>query len=148
MCNRKCDKCGKCVPAGYCYCDECREVADDERWSKLPKVKWNGEGGIYSEAYDEYFWDEDAAEEWLVEHDLKSWDALRLVICEPRHASPLSVDTWEDELPDEGGPPAWLEDAIEEFNEKIKDQPPMSYEPVGRAVDTSDWELPKEDDDV
>lgn len=150
MCSRKCDKCGKCVPSGYCYCDECREVADAEHWARLPKKKWGGEGMIYSDAYSEYFADVDSLDEWILEHGLiESYDDLRLVICTPTYAHPLSSDSWEDELPNDGEDvPDWLGDAIDEFNKALEGKPPLSYQPGNVAVDTSDWEIPKEDDDV
>jgi hypothetical protein len=124
-------------------CNECHEAKVIERWAKLPKVKWDGEGGIYSEAYDEYFWDEESALEWLYDHDLKDWDALRLVICEPVHAKPLDPDQWSDDIPDDSDCPEWLLDAIGEFNKKLEGQAPLSYEPGNQAVDTSGWEIPK-----
>jgi hypothetical protein len=108
-------------------CNECHEAKVIERWAKLPKVKWDGEGGIYSEAYDEYFWDEEGA-------------------LEPVHAKPLDPDAWFDDIPDDGDYPEWLLDAIGEFNAKLKGQAPLSYEPGNQAVDTSGWEIPKEDD--
>jgi hypothetical protein len=120
-----CMRCGAVGRSPHQHiCDECHEDASAKRWAKLPKVKWNGEGGIYSDTYDEYFYDEESAAEWLYDHDLNDWDALRLVICEPVHAKPLDPDQWSDDIPDDSDCPEWLLDAISEFNEKLEGQAP------------------------
>lgn len=151
MSKDKCCRCGVGVDQGRAWCDKCAESKAAERWAKLPKAEWDeGAGPIYSDAYDEYFWFQDLAYDFAHEHEIKDWDDMRLVICKPQYATPLSSDHWEDELPNDGEDvPDWLEEAVAEFNEKLKGQAPLSYEPCGKyAVDTSDWELPKEDDDA
>ena len=148
--NDRCNKCGCHNATGLQLCEPCREKEAAERWAKLPKVKWDGEGMIYSEVYSEFFADVDSLDEWIIDHGLiESYDDLRLVICEPAYAHPLRSDSWQDDLSDDDElVPDWLEDAIEAFNEAVKDQPPLSYQPGNMAVDTSGWELPKEDADA
>lgn len=139
------------VAANRQLCSGCSDLRDKERYDKLPRVKWNGEGMLYSDAYSEFFQSIEDAEEFLDDRnaDLSDGDLtmadMRLVIAEPCYAQPLSTDRWCDDLAPGEDVPDWLETAVEEFNKQLDGQAPLSYNPHGPALDLSDYQ--KESDD-
>ncbi|MBK8191447.1 MAG: hypothetical protein IPK79_13500 [Vampirovibrionales bacterium] len=54
----------------------------DEEYNAMPRKAWDRETPLYSEGYDEYFFSEDALNEFTEDNEC-SIESLRLVICEP-----------------------------------------------------------------
>lgn len=135
--HQKCktEGCPNIVEKQYSICPDCREKRDIEKWRNLPGKDWNAqEFPIYSDAFDEYFFDEDELLYIMQENDLffevENLDELRLMDCQPVYARALSLDTIFD-LP--GGCdeiPAALEIVQEQINELILEYTdPLYYRP-------------------
>ena len=130
-----CRKCSAPVEKNWLDCEPCRDAADRERYLAMPRKAFDGTCLLYSQARNQYFQDLTQANESLQEgHTL---DDLRLVLCEPNHGQPLSSDYFVDELPgdDEGDLPDSLYEAIDAFNEAVKQAGPLSWSPGEFAVD-------------
>jgi hypothetical protein len=76
-----CERCGKSAGGHNQYCPDCRSAVDREKWEKLPLAKWDGQTPLALYNSDDYFFSEDALEEFCEEHDCQPSD-LMLVICE------------------------------------------------------------------
>ena len=100
----------------------------------MPRIKWDGETPVYSESNDEYFFDEDALDDFIEEHEC-SVESLCLIVCEPNRFRELDCSFFDDELPDDGELPDELEDAIDALNAVIETLPPASWSPGKYAVD-------------
>jgi hypothetical protein len=89
----------------------------------MPKQKWDGTGGVYSNAYDKYFWSYDEVDDFCYDENIV-WGELKLVICEPVYAKGIPEDFYDEDLPDDFS----LEEAspelfnmVGEFNRAIHD---------------------------
>ncbi len=130
----RCEDCGKPVERGWLICPQCREVRQVKKYKALPREKWNGEDGLYSDAFDKYFWSWDDVENYCEEEMLDIKD-LRLVICEPCYLPLLDGDYGCDELPEDGELPDKVIQAIENFNKVIKEIGVVSWIPGNKTVD-------------
>jgi hypothetical protein len=131
--HRKCEKCGKVIVKDYIICDDCHQLNLKAKFDSLPKVKWDGKGGLYSESVDKFFWNWGEVDEYSYESQISKKD-LRLVICEPVYLHLLDSDYGCDELPEDGELPDQVIKAIEDFNKVIKDTSPVSWIPSNKAV--------------
>lgn len=126
-CTHRTCECGEVMERGYSSCAKCREKNDHERWLALPLVEWDGITPLYSDRLDKYFWHDDFEDEEM--------ESLDLVICEPTYARELDSDRWEDDLPEDGDVPAWLDEAIDKFNEIVRaNHEPLSWFPGKKRV--------------
>ena len=130
-----CKDCGKLIPVrGYTICDECRNKKDIEKYNTMPRLKWDGMTPLYSDAADEYFFDEDGLRDYMEENGC-SIESLRLIICKPNKFREIESDYFCEELPEDGELTADLEEALDAFNEVIRSQPPASWSPGKYAAD-------------
>ncbi|PVX86438.1 hypothetical protein [Paraburkholderia unamae] len=134
----RCD-CGTLVHKGWMACDACREKKDIERYAALPKVEWNGDGFIYSDACDRYFQSYEEVVDYLrdaIADDPEfTVESLRLMICEPNMAREIDGNEhFSDDLPEDGEIPPELEAAFEALNAVIRKQPPLSWSPGKNAA--------------
>lgn len=137
--HRKCDKCGT-INEIRSYCRTCYEASQRSRYEAMPRAAWDSVSMLYSDECDRYFEDLDEVYDYLAAEDSSViLDDLRLIICKPNHARPLTEDLWGDDLPDEGCDeiPHWLEEAIGAFNKAIEGMPPLSWSPGKTALDTT-----------
>lgn len=132
-----CAECNKPIPKhGLTLCNDCGIKKCIERYNSMPRKPWDENACLYSETLDEFFDSPASAQEALECQDEDfSFADLRLVICEPVYASPIYYDQYNDELPEDGDLPAWLEQAIDEFNAKLEGQEPLSWWPGKFALD-------------
>lgn len=130
--HKKCD-CGEVMEKMYTKCAECRERAAVERHNKREKKKWDGETPLYSQAADEYFFDEDELLSHLEEYGCTA-QSLRLVICKPVMLSTIDTDYWEGELLEDGELSDAALKALDDFNAVLRDEGPVSWEPGKNAV--------------
>lgn len=137
--HRKCEDCGKPARKSYTHCEECRDARAWKRYESLETKPWTTEAMVYSDAFDEYFNDEDHMLDFADENAVSDLREMRLLHCTPVYAHQLDTDDWCDELPEDGDCPEWLEIAIYEFNEKLRAaNEPLSYLPNNKlAVDVS-----------
>ena len=130
-----CSSCNKPTPVRcYTICDECRGKKAIEKYNSKPKMKWNGDTPLYSDAHDEYFFNEDSLHDYITDHDC-TIESLRLIICEPNEFSEIDSEYFCDELPEDGELPDDLEAAIDKLNEVIRAQSPASWSPGKYAAD-------------
>jgi hypothetical protein len=127
-----CPKCGKPTPKSYTICEDCREEKAIERYKARERREWDGKTPLYSEAVDEYFFDEDSLRDHLETHEVLE-QVLRLVICEPNRLRQVEEDYFLDDLPEDGDIPDEVANALEDLNRVIRDQDPVSWSP-GRYV--------------
>jgi hypothetical protein len=129
-----CEDCGQPVERGRLICSDCEEKRDIKKYNSLPKEVWNEEGGIYSDAIDEYFWSWDEVEDYCGDEGIEEGD-LRLIICVPQYLPLLdSSDFGCDELPEDGELPNRVINAIEDLNRVIKESGPVSWLPGNKAA--------------
>jgi hypothetical protein len=133
--HRKCNDCDELVLKSYVRCEACREKSKIARYDEMPRKPWDGIAMVYSDARDEYFSDPGKAEDLIGEEGVESLESLRLIICEPNHASFVDADHWHDDLPEDGEIPPELEDAVEKLNAIIKGLSPLSWSPGKYALD-------------
>ncbi len=129
-----CPECGKPTPKNYTKCDECREKKAVERYKNKERVQWDRQTPLYSEAADEYFFDEDSLNDYLEDHECTP-QSLRLVNCRPIYFREIEDDLFADELPEDGCLPLDVERAIDNLNILLREQGPVSWEPGKYAVE-------------
>jgi hypothetical protein len=132
-----CPGCNAVIPRGWC--ERCREKADLERWIAAKRGPWDGTTPLYSDAYDKYFFDDDA-EEFADDENL-TLDDLRLYICEPIYGRPIDDEYFCDELSEDGDVPDGIYEAMGKLNDAIKAAGPLSWRP-GKIVPIFEPENP------
>ena len=132
----KCKECAEPTPVrGYAICDSCRTKKDVERYYAMPRVKWDGETPVYSDACDVYFSDEDELRDYLQEHDC-TIDSLRLILCKENKYPEIEDDYFSEVLPDDiDDLPEELQTALDELNKVIRWLPAASWSPGKYAVE-------------
>lgn len=117
--HRYCASCGVVVAKPAMYCAECERARDVERHAKRERAAWDGKSGLYSQAASRWFWSADELLEWVEDEGVGDVEALRVVLGEPIRPA-LSTEHFADEFPDDGDCPDELWDAVEAFNERVK----------------------------
>lgn len=138
--HKKCE-CGELVKANYYgKCSSCREQRDIEKYNAMPNKDWDGETPLYSDAHDEYFFDEDELECFIDEEEDRTIENLRLIICKPNYFNTIDESYFDDDLPEncEDLPPE-LTEAIEEFNNVIRGLKPASWSPGEYAANVEQF---------
>ena len=135
----KCKNCGEPCLKSCDLCSACRNERDakkaNDAYAAAPKRAWNGEF-LYSDALDMFFPDEEALLHYLqseVDEDAVITEDLHIYLCDEVCASPIDADNWADDIPEDCDIPGVLQDAIDEFNEKIKGVV-LSYTPSKTAL--------------
>lgn len=99
-------------------------------------VEWDGESPIYSDALDKYY---NSIDECLDElEDGQKLLDLRLLACEKAFYSEISIDRWDDEMPEDDDANE-LSKLIDEFNNKIR-LIQAGYKITKYRIDTTEWE--------
>ena len=131
-----CETCGTTTTKSWTKCEACREKADIERFNAMPELPWDGEAMLYSDRFDAFYREPGDALEALDTYEpdedssggRETLADARLIICRPQYAQ-IDSEIFHDILPgDEADPPQELLDAIDAFNEKMKDVV-ISWEP-------------------
>lgn len=122
----------------WAACSGHRAKLELERWEKAERAPWDGVVMLCSRAFDEYFEDPDALEDWLTAND-RTLDEAHVVLCRPEVAREFVASEWmSDQVPDEadGAPssPA-LEEAERALNKALADLGPLSWCPSEVAWD-------------
>lgn len=130
-----CQKCGTPHEKLWTLCNGCRDLAAIDRWEKLERKEWDHVSPVCLFDGDEFFFDLESFLDWCADHDVKPHEA-RLVHCKPQYLSQVDTDHWADELAEDGELPPEIEEALEEFNAKIRAQTkPCSWWASNIAVD-------------
>ena len=102
----------------YLACESCRSKKEDEKYFKR-EVCSSYEGMIYDLASDEYFHEVEDAIENAESEDIPVSE-LRLCPCDPVTLRELDTDRFMDDLSEDDDIPSFLQEAIDEFNDKIR----------------------------
>ena len=133
-----CKDCGTPIPVrGFTICDDCQQKKAIEKYNAMPRMKWDGETTLYSDADGEYFFDADGLRDYM-EWNERTAESLRLIICKPNHFRQIDSDFFCDEVPEDGNLPWELEEAMETLNKVIRAQPPASWSPGKYAADVDE----------
>ncbi len=124
-----CSGCSAVIDRGWCR--SCREKSDLEKWLKAVREEWDGTTPLYSEAYDKYFFDEDAEE--FADDEEVTLDDLRLYICVPQYGRSIEDEYFCAELPEDGEVPDGIGEAMDKLNEAIQAAGPLSWH-AGKMV--------------
>jgi len=134
--HTRCEDCGELIDRGRLICPKCNEARDIKRYNAMPKEEWDGEGMLYSDAADKYFSDWNGVEGFL-EDEESTIESLRLIICEPQYLSLLDPSDYGcDSLAEDGELPDAVIDAIDKFNEVVKNAGAVSWYPGKKRVAT------------
>ncbi len=132
--HMKCDLCGVIYPKGYSKCDLCSEKARHDQYVRKELVSWDKKTPLYSESVDRYFYDIDDIDDYLDCHLDRELSTLDLVLCDPVYLQELDYDHFVDDLPEDGELPDEALEALEKFNEILRQQGPVSWQPSNKAV--------------
>jgi len=125
---KRCATCETMIPKQHIYCDACNARRTEKQFAAMPEAQWDGEGMIYSEAFDEYYPDLESAGDDAEDRGI-SFLEMMLVICDPVYLSEISEDTFYEQLPDDGELPQEISTLVAEFNAATKAYGPTSYFP-------------------
>ncbi len=112
-----CKTCGTPTEKLWTKCKTCRSQDDLLRYEAKPSAEWNGESVLYSETLGVFYDSPEQAREDLGEG--KPLSALRLVICQPVYTTPLDLDYWDNEVPDNWEIPNEVYQAMRAFNAAV-----------------------------
>lgn len=137
--HNECESCGAVTERPYVKCPACRAKAAEDRHAKRKVKPYSGEP-VYSEAIEQFFFDDGELTDYLEEDDALSLSDLQLVFCEPQFAYEIDAeDQWQDIIPEDGEAPGWLREAVERLNETIREhrKDPVSWIGGNVAVDVA-----------
>lgn len=119
--HKKCE-CGNIMNKYWTKCEDCRNKESNEKYFKLEFKEWDGKTpvALYNGDEDDFFFDEDAIEDYLDDNYLQPED-LQLVLCETKdHYPELDLNHWEDYfVEDREDLTKDLVNLVDEFNEKL-----------------------------
>jgi hypothetical protein len=148
--HMKCE-CGKIFPKGRLHCDSCQAKLDTEKYYALPLIDWDETTPVCEWHDDRYFWDKESVLEYMYDllEDAKKHNCepeFQLVICEPQYLHRLDSDNWVDDLAEDGELPDAVMEAIDVFNEILKNQGPSCWYAGKHRIDVDAlWKELKED---
>jgi len=135
----KCKDCGvPIVKHGYTICKDCSRKRDIKCYNEREKKPWDGKAMLYSEQTDRYYRDlEEAIDDaGIWGHTL---DDMRLVICVPNNPRDVTLDLWDDCMPENDDDGACFSkefhEALNRLNEIIEKHDPISWSPGKYALD-------------
>jgi len=130
---RYCEDCNSPAKIGYTACEPCRVKFKQKKYFEKPQKEWDGIVPLYSDAVNEYFYDHDGIEDYCEEYNCKI-DDLWLLICEPEYLREYDIsehneDNWPEDFDSNDIITGELEAAIDNLNDIIKKQKPISWFP-------------------
>lgn len=125
-----CDDCGEAADHGRVYCSKCSAKRSTEKFLKLPAKEWDESTPLCLYKDDRYFYSMDDIDEYCEEYNVKPED-LQLVWCCKQPPPVFDEDYFSDwlEFIDDIEIPRGLLDAINDFNEKIRQHYPEIWIP-------------------
>lgn len=100
-----------------------------ERYKMSESDAWDGEVALYSEFLDRYYGDAEQVIEEVDADSQHSIESLRIYLCDPIYLSELDSDFFLDQMGEDAELPTELLEAMDKFNEAIKNTPPQTYYP-------------------
>lgn len=132
--HRKCE-CGNLMTRHQNLCDGCRNkrygIYSKDRYVSKPFQEWDGETPLCLYNEDIFFYSKDELFDYLTENNLTQGE-IQLCICSPNNPPLINYnDLCEDMMPEDVDDVADLAPEImkkiDELNEFIKTQPPISW---------------------
>lgn len=124
-----CDNCGAPCEKPYCCCEKCSYEHKMERYRAKEKKMWDGETPLFSEYANEYFYDEEAVEDYARDEGI-TLEEMRLLICKPCYLPEIDpCDYAYEQLPEDGELPQAALEAIDQFNNAISKIENVSWVP-------------------
>ena len=118
--HRLCSFCGDGLAnKAYLACDRCRDAQAAKNWEKMPVAEWDGKTPFCLHDGDTYFFNAEDFYEWCEDNEQPP-EEVHLVLCAPVYFSEVDEDHWADQLPEDGGLPGEIADALEAFNAVIR----------------------------
>jgi hypothetical protein len=127
--HRACENCGEPTEKMYTVCARCRTLNAEKRYMNRELVDWDEKTPLYSEVYDQYFFDKDDLWEFLFDIQRPITEEVRLVLCEPVKLKCVDEDYWSDDLPEEGELPDSILEALEGLRIAIDGADPVAWSP-------------------
>lgn len=124
-------ECGQETEKHYLLCLGCRNAKSNERYESMPFKEWDKETPLVLFHEDTYFFSEEDLLEYWADNDEVALSELQLVICEPNHLREVSLDYWDDALPEDW---EWndmdpqLAEMVKNLNRYIATLPPVSWQ--------------------
>jgi len=125
-----CEKCGQPSAKPYLICPTCDEKNNKEKYAALPSREWDGKTPLYSNAFDEYFFSEDALIDFIHENNIKfitDIAEMHLVFAEPEYLQTIDTENWD--LHEDYEIPKAVVDAMAALNTAIAVAPPHCWYP-------------------
>jgi hypothetical protein len=132
-----CECGGRNTEKHYTHCKDCRRKRDDERWSNLERVEWDGETPLCGWQDDRFYFDEDELTDHIGEHleDGSKLEDVRLVLCKPTKPRHFEMAEFlSDTLPQDYDPGPAFDEIDRIVNDWIKARMPLSWEPTNKAI--------------
>jgi hypothetical protein len=130
--HRACLYCGTVNPV-MSTCRPCREREMIARYATFRVEKWDGKTPLCLLGGVKFFFGQEVLE-WLAYHP----QDVRICKCRPRYLSPIDLDQWVDELPEDDRLPPQVEQAVTALNAAIVDAGPCSWWEDAIAIDVED----------
>ncbi len=137
--HRHCD-CGAAISKNS-FCKPCANKKNSDLYLVIEKKEWDGKTPLHSQIHDKYFFDKNELLDFMHDCEVTDPEELELFICEPNQLGEIESDYWADDLPEDGGLPSEVEDALEEFNAVIRKSEPVSWSP-GKFAAIVDLDTP------
>ncbi len=137
-CTHMTCECGNVYEKGRVRCQSCQAKIDAEKYYALPLVEWDEVTPVSDR--DKYWFDKDSLMDdmyWVMDDANKRGEepVMHLVLCEPQYLHLLDYDNWVDDLPEDGELPDAVIEAIDVFNELLKNQGPSCWYPGKHRID-------------
>ena len=119
-------------------CDRCRAAKERARYLLFDLVEWDGETPLVLFGGDEWFYSYDDILFFCEENETTP-ESLMMQLSEPMYCV-LGEDTFESFLPVDEDYPAWLTEAVDAFNESVRDKV-SSYQRIPKRVDITSEDI-------
>ena len=136
--HKRCDECGRVYPKNS-YCDFCHAKKETEKYYAMPMIEWDETTPVCEWHDDKYFWDKESVLDYLYDtyEDAQKQGyepEVQLVICEPQYLHTLDAEDWSDDLAEDGELPDAVLEAIDVFNEILKNQKASCWYPGKQRI--------------
>lgn len=123
----RCKGCGKPVIKSSLLCGDCKSKKEQEKFLAMPFLEWDKTTPLCVYNTEQYFFIAEEIEDYCEENEIEI-SSLNLCVCKQCQGPELDEGFFDDCLPEECELPDELITAINDFNEKVKEYCPISWE--------------------